>query len=270
MSPQYPQLSSNEYLLNHIVIMRNQEKTSYKVSRDYFNEARDCMTSTGFTVSPSERKALLCWAYGIVDMCVIERRVAIMAISYLDRFLADNIDRCAHALSSRRNFQLCFTVCLFIALKNCVGMKVEVDFVTDDLLHGMHKESQILEMEMAVLQGLNWRLNGPTAIDFVHAFLKLLPNQDDCKLKVLAKAAEVQVELAMGDFSISLQEPSSIACSSIILAMNSGMKVNAVDQFVWMHAVAHVCQQWYPAFDDENGSKQVDGLQIRYNHTFQW
>jgi hypothetical protein len=207
------------------------------------------MTSTGCVVSPSERKELLYWAYKIVDICGMERRVAIMSVSYLDRFLADNISRCAHALSSRRNYQLCFTACLVIALKNCAGINVESDFVTNVLCHGLYQESDILEMEMTVLQGLSWRLNGPTAIDFVHAFLKLLTtNQDDCKLKALAEAAEVQVQLAMVDFYVALQDPSSIACSSIILAMNSVGR--------------------YTEFDDETISKWVDELQLDLNTCF--
>jgi hypothetical protein len=235
----FPQLSSNEYLLDHIIYMKKQETTSYRVSRDYFLDgARDCMSSTGFEVSPSVRAKLLRWAYDIVDGCGIERRVAIMAISYLDRFLADNIGPCAHALSNCCDYQLCFVACFVIALKNCSGMNVETDFVTNVLCQGLYQVSEILEMEIAVLQGLSWRLNGPTAIDFVHAFLKLLPNQDDCKLKALAEAAEVRVELAMGDFSVSLQGPSSIACSSIILAMNSGIEVKEEDMFVWMQSVA--------------------------------
>lgn len=244
MLPQHLQLSSSdEYLLDHIRNMRNQENTTYKVSRDYFRDGAGHMMSP--MVSPSERKTMLSWAYDIVDVCKIERQVAITAVSYLDRFLADNIGRCAKALSSRRNYQLCFIVCLIIALKNVAGMKVENEFVTNVLCHGLYQEQEILEMEMIVLQGLGWRLNGPTAIDFVHAFLKLLPNQDEYKLKALIKTAEVQVELAMGDFSLALQEPSSIACSSIVLAMNilrekycGGIEVNSIDRFMWMQSVA--------------------------------
>lgn len=249
MLPQHLQLSlssSEKYLLDHIRTMRSQETTWYKVSRDYFNDvATECMSSTGFVVTPSERKTMLTWAYDIVDVCKIERNVAISAVSYLDRFLANNVDHCIRALSSRRDYQLCFIVCLIVALKNCAGMKVESEFVTNVLCHGLYHEKEILEMEMVVLKGLGWRLNGPTAIDFVHAFLRLLPNQDESKMKSLIKRAEHQVELAMGDFSISLQEPSSIACSSIVIAMNSlyGMccstvEVNSLDRFVWMKSIA--------------------------------
>jgi len=226
--------------------MRNQENTAYKVSRNYFlNGSSECMSSMGYLVSPSDRKTMLSWAYDIVDVCKIERHVAITAVSYLDRFLADNPVQSTKALSSRRSYQLCFIVCLIIALKNCAGMKVESEFVTNVLCHGLYQEKEIIEMEMIVLKGLRWRLNGPTGIDFVHAFLKLLPNQDDRKMKTLIKTAEIQVELAMGDFSLAVKEPSSIACSSIILAMNShcgksysGVEVYPVDRFVWMQSVS--------------------------------
>jgi hypothetical protein len=247
MLPQHLQLSPNEeYLFDHIRMMRNQETGSYKVSRDYFrDEASSCLSSTGPVVSPSERKTMLSWAYDIVDVCKIERHVAITAVSYLDRFLADNIGRCSEALSSRRNYQLCFIVCLIIALKNCAGMKVESEFVTNVLCHGLYQEEEILQMEMIVLQGLGWRLNGPTAVDFVHAFLKLLPNQEDGVMETLTKTAEAKVELAMGDFSKALQEPSSIACTSIVLAMSSldgkcycGPEVSSLDRLVWMKFVA--------------------------------
>ena len=249
MLPQHLQMSlssSDEYLLDHIRTMRNQETTWYKVSRDYFHDvAAGCMSSTGYVVTSSERKTMLTWAYDIVDVCKIERNVAISAVSYLDRFLANNVDRCIGALSSRRDYQLCFIVCLIIALKNCAGMKVESEFVTNVLCHGLYHEQEILEMEMVVLKGLGWRLNGPTAIDFVHAFLRLLPNQDENTMKSLIKRAECQVELAMGDFSIALQEPSSIACSSIVIALSSldrkcssTVQVNSMDRFVWMRSIA--------------------------------
>lgn len=227
-------------------MMRNQETASYKVSRDYFrDESSSSMSSTGNVVSPSERKTMLSWAYDIVDVCKIERHVAITAVSYLDRFLADNIPRCTEALSSRRNYQLCFIVCLIIALKNCAGMKVESEFVTNVLCHGLYQEEEILKMEMVILQGLGWRLNGPTAVDFVHAFLKLLPNQEDSVMDALTKIAEAKVELAMGDFSKALLEPSSIACTSILLAMSSldekcyyGQGVSSLDRLLWMKSVA--------------------------------
>jgi hypothetical protein len=196
-------------------------------------------------VSPVERKTMLSWAYGIVDACKIERRVAITAVTYLDRYVADNIGpRANEVLSGRRNFQLCFIACLIIAMKNCDGMKVESEFVSDDLCHKIYQEDVILDMEMEVLRGLGWRLNGPTAVDFIHAFVQLLPNQDDSKRKMLTKSAEVHAELAMMNFSLAVQEPSLIAYASINLALDTldlkfgVLCVDNTDRFMWMQSVA--------------------------------
>jgi hypothetical protein len=81
---------------------------------------------------------------------------------------------------------------------------------------------------------------------YVKASVKYI--QDDYKSKALAEAAEVQVQLAMVDFYVALQDPSSIACSSIILAMNS--------------------VSGYTEFDDETISKWVDELQLDQNTCF--
>lgn len=247
MLPQHLQLSFNPDLLEQIRFMRNQESTAYKVSRDYFSDGVDrCKCSNSLVISPLERKAMLSWAYDIVDVCNIERHVAITAITYLDRYISDNFTHCEKTvLSSRRTFQLCFIGCLIIALKNCAGMKVESEFVSKVLCHGLYEEEEILNMEMKVLQGLSWRLNGPTAIDFVHAFSQLLPNQDHLNMQKLIKTAEVQVELAMMDYSLALQQPSSVAYSSILIAIDSlgrkhcgRMDVHSINRFIWIQSIA--------------------------------
>jgi hypothetical protein len=61
-------------------------------------------------------------------------------------------------------------------MKNCDGMKVESEFVSDVLCH---KEDVILDMEMEVLHGLGWTLN--------------------------TKSAEVHAELAMMNCSLAVQ-----------------------------------------------------------------
>jgi len=205
---------------------------------------------------------MLSWAYDIVDICNIERHVAVTAITYLDRYIADNFTRCeTTVLSSRRTFQLCFIGCLIIALKNCAGMKVESEFVSEVLCRGLYEEEEILNIEIEVLQGLSWRLNGPTAIDFVHAFSQLLPNQEDFKMKTLIKTAEVQVELAMLDYSLALQEPSSIAYSSILIAFDSlapkhcgRVGIHSINRFIWMQSIAMTA------------GLNVEGLPIHFVH----
>lgn len=246
--------------MDQIRTMRIQETSSYKISKDYFHDgAAEC---NDFMVSPEVRATMLSWAYDVLDVCKIGRHVAITAVTYLDRYLADNIGPCANeALSSRRNFQLTFIACLIIALKNCAGMKVESEFVSGVLCHGLYHEKEILDTEMEVLRGLGWRLNGPTAIDFIHVFMQLLPNQDDLKRKTLLNAAEVLAEHAMMNYSLAVQEPSLIAYASINIALSSlgrkyfgGMQVDDMDRFIWMQSVAMI------------GGLDIEGPLVRLIH----
>jgi len=140
-------------------------------------------------------------------------------------------------------------------------MKVESEFVSKVLCHGLYEEEEILNMEMKVLKGLSWRLNGPSAIDFVHAFSQLLPNQDDFKMKALIKTAEVQVELAMMDYSLALQQPSSVAYSSILIAIDSldrkhcgRVGVHSINRLVWIQSIAMTA------------GLNVEGLSIHFVH----
>ncbi|KAL3777214.1 hypothetical protein HJC23_013759, partial [Cyclotella cryptica] len=223
-------------LLEQIHSMQKQESTAYKVSQDYFRDVVGRCMLNSLMISPLERKVMLSWAYDIVDLCNIERHVAVTAITYLDRFIADNFNRCEKTSSPA---VLCFIGCLNIPLKNCAGMKVESEFVSNVLCRGLYEEEEILNMEMEVLQGLSWRLNRPTAIDF------LPPNQYDFKIKTLIRTAEVQVERAMLDYSLGLQEPSSVAYSPILIALDSiGQKYcgkedfHSINKFLWMQSIA--------------------------------
>ncbi|EED95571.1 predicted protein [Thalassiosira pseudonana CCMP1335] len=107
---------------------------------------------------------MLCeWSYRIVELCQLDRQVAVVAIQYFDRFLATSI--------SRREFQLASISCLIIALKN-----LDSAFVSDILCQSMYTSQELYEMEIEILRALDWRLNGPTPHDFIHRFLELLPS----------------------------------------------------------------------------------------------
>ncbi|KAL3796876.1 hypothetical protein HJC23_008829 [Cyclotella cryptica] len=232
--------SSNPYLIESIRVMRNQETTAYKLTRDYLRrDANESLRSNRIVVTPSDRQAMLSWAYDTVDVCNINRYVAITAMTYLDRFLANSRCRRANlALSSRQEFQLCFITCFIIAMKTRAGMNVGSHFISKHLCHGLYSANEILQVELEVLRGLRWKLNGPTAIDFVHAFLELTPQWKNVRvMDSLVKVAEGQVELAMMDYSLALQEASSIAYSAVLLAVNY-MGCCDVDQSPWIQSLS--------------------------------
>ncbi|KAL7475496.1 hypothetical protein ACHAW6_001411, partial [Cyclotella cf. meneghiniana] len=156
-----------------------------------------------------------------------------------DRFLSNSICRRAKAaLISRQEFQLCFITCLVIAIKNRGGMSVSSNFISKLLCHGLYSANEILQVELEILSGLSWKLNGPTATDFVHAFLQLMPHQKTEKvMESLIELAEAHVEIAMMDYVLALQEPSSIAYSSVLVAMDC-MGCSDVYISVWMQSIS--------------------------------
>jgi len=242
MIPKQMQSLSNPYLIDNVCTMRNQEMTAYKLTRDYLHRDFNVSTpSSMIVVTPSDRKKMLSWAYDIMDICKIDRCVAITAMTYLDRFLSNSICRRAKvALSSRQEFQLCFITCLIIAIKNRGGMSVSSHFISKLLCHGLYSANEILQIELEILSGLTWKLNGPTATDFVHAFLQLMPHQKEAEvMESLIELAEAQVEIAMMDYALAFQEPSSIAYSSVLVAMDS-MGCSDVDMSVWMQSISMI------------------------------
>lgn len=227
-----PSTSSNPYFFDQLRLMRLQESTTYRISRDFLGDPR---------------KQMLSWAFQVVDSCKIDRQVAISAITYLDRFLAGcDCQSLEDVLSSKQDFQTCFVACLLIAIKNCAGMNVKMQSVSELFCpSGMYDEDKISRMEIKVLRGLSWKLNGPTAMDFVHAFLQMLPAQSACTIDLLTAAAKAQVENAMLDSRLALQEPSSIAYSSILFAIgcldskNYGRPVvHPYNRLEWMQSIS--------------------------------
>jgi len=186
---------------------------------------------------------MVSWAFQIVDSCNLKREVAIKAIGYFDRFLSNS--RCQFAEAALRDeydFQLCFIACLFIAIKTCAGVTVELDFVSKIVCQGLYNTKELSDMEMNVLRGLGWRLNGPTPTEFVHVFMQMMPPQEKPKVDAIARGAEALVEAAVMDYSLALQQPSLIAVLCI-LAASDFLDVsysNPLDKTKWMQSVASI------------------------------
>jgi hypothetical protein len=119
------------------------------------------------------------WGFNIVDACGVERNLAVVAITYFDRFLSCRGVRVVEVcLASQREFQLAFIVssmsrwfsftrterklrsthlhyhqffvlktCLVISLKGREGMKISPDFVAKTLCEQMYHPDEVIEME---------------------------------------------------------------------------------------------------------------------------
>ena len=258
--------SSNPYLIEQLHHMLHQESTPhYQISSDY-------LTNPYATVTSSDRRTMATWSYDIVDACSIEREVACIAMTYFDRFIDtatttaplssattnsnsnNNKHRAKACLTSRREFQLAFITCLIIALKCRAGMQVDSDFVSSTICQGLYAEDEIIEMEHDILNGLKWRLNGPSGHEFVAGFLELLPGGGAGAAATTTKVGDtlktmagLQIELAMLDYDMALQKPSSIAYAAIMTALSNHVGsttvvslLHPVERMEWMERIALV------------------------------
>ena len=198
-------------------------------------------------MTPDDRRTMCSWCYQIVDSCSIDRSVACVGMSYLDRFMCTPSHRATSALASRREYQLAAVCCLVVALKCRGGIKVGTDFVADSVCRGLYDADELDGMEMDVLGALGWRLNGPSPHDYVDAIVSLLPrtacHDVSNAASSLASSAKTHVEAAMLDYCMATQPSSSLAYAALLTSLQRTTVMSdlrASDLFAWVPRVASV------------------------------
>ena len=213
-------------IIDHLQFMQAQEP-HYQISADY-------LSSSSATITAADRRAVCSWSYQIIEaLSNINREVACIGISYLDRFMATSSPMAMAALTTRHEYQLATVACTFIAIKNRGGVKLGSDFVANEICHGLYTSDEIDVMEMEVMQALTWKLNGPSPHEFIDALLGLLPasSEDGSSVNnassslLLSKHAKNQVEAAVLDYDLALQSSLSLAYASILTSLQTTSKI---------------------------------------------
>jgi hypothetical protein len=137
---------SSLYLIDHLRFMREQEE-HYRINPEF-------LSAPGTIVTPKDRRAMCSWSYQIADSCSICRGVAVVGVSYLNRFVCAPSPRAAKALRSLREYQLASVSCLVIALKCRGGLQVGTGFVADTVCQGMYSVDELNAMEIEILRSL--------------------------------------------------------------------------------------------------------------------
>ena len=256
--------------------MQEQEETYYPSTSSSSSLHPPSASASSFT---EDRRTMISWSYDIVDACSIDREMAIIGMSYFDRFLLTSpgisIFSYHNHNTSRRKFQLAYLTCLVIALKCRGGMQVDSPFVSETICQGMYTPREIVQMERTILEALQWKLNGPSPQEFVSGLLQLLPSSSTStstssfspssspsgptaaacsstnaatqlheKLKTLANK---HIESSMLDYSMARQPPSRIAYAALLVALSklnhhstSVFFLGPVERYRWMHTIALV------------------------------
>mmetsp|Transcript_15592 Transcript_15592/g.21307 ORF Transcript_15592/g.21307 Transcript_15592/m.21307 type:complete len:318 (-) Transcript_15592:123-1076(-) len=217
----------DESLISCIRAMQKQECSDYKRSY-YMKKARLLQNlriqSRG---SPLRRKnqvnedfrcEIVDWLFSMVDYLELNNETVSIAMSYVDRFLTTESG--TPALSNRRTFQQASIASFFIAIKLFEPSTVDAETMSV-CVRGEYSAEEILSMESVVLEALQWRVNPPTPLAFVHHFLSLCPQNliPESVVCAIFDAARFQTEVAVKDYSLIEINPSTIAIASILNAM---------------------------------------------------
>uniref|UniRef100_A0A7S2HG49 Cyclin-like domain-containing protein n=2 Tax=Helicotheca tamesis TaxID=374047 RepID=A0A7S2HG49_9STRA len=179
-------------------------------------------------------RAQMCsWSYAVIDSYGFDRETVAIAFSILDRYVA--MDEEPETIT-KADFQLMSMTALYTATKI---MEVDKLLSTDSLLEmsqGSVLPQDVAEMELKILNALEWRLNSPTAMAFVREFLVLLPLSEERKQCMLSMTFHL-TELAVVDSFFIPFSSSSIAAAALLVAASHDFEM--VDGFTCTSFVAN-------------------------------
>lgn len=167
--------------VEHIHVLLSMESSCYQPTRDYLAQISGADLQPSEKVSENWRRKLAEWCYEVIDHFNFDREVCSIAINFLDRVVATKTEGNDSNIP-RREFQLIAVTCLYIAIKlhgECDSftsprLKLKIhSFV--ELSRGYFPVQVIEAMERNVLESLNWRVNPPTAMRYIHSYLHLCP-----------------------------------------------------------------------------------------------
>jgi len=201
--------------LARIKVMLCQEETRYTTKSYLFINRQ--VSGPSFEIDSKCREAMVQWCYQCCDFCSFSYESVEFTVSFLDRFMMT--EEGLECLKSDFLFQLATMACLYIAVK-MHEPEIMSSKIVAKLSHGLYTVQQVEQMELKIMQALNWRLNPPTASAFVREFLELmkLPKlQKDSMLEL----CKLQIVLAMSDCTMVPVKASEIAFGTFLNALES-------------------------------------------------
>jgi len=171
------------------------------------------------------RTKIFTWMMHIIETAQLQRETAIIAMSYLDRFMSTTVPQAKRARYNRREYQLISFTCLYIAIKISEPTALSISMCST-LSRGVHSIDDIIACEKNILKGLQWRMNGPTPHQFVHHMLQLLPDEDkDTSRSVVASKvytdSQSEIEIAVEDYACVSLRSSTIAVAALLNSLDT-------------------------------------------------
>ena len=180
--------------LEELQILLHQESTAYPVCPNYLSNLGSAKLAT-LESGEEWRKKLCEWCFEVADHFEYDREVVAYALYYLDRTVALKTAAAQRATNgsergiSKRVLQLVAVTSLYLAVKlhgemsdegmatgggRVVRRKLGIQ-VFVQLGRHFFTIQDIEGMERSILEALQWRMNPPTCLRFLHPLLDLCP-----------------------------------------------------------------------------------------------
>jgi len=165
--------------LQTLQVMLVQEKQGYRTAVGMSHVNKKC------------RAAMVFWCFQVIQQSGLSRELVAMAMSYLDRFLIKE------KAGDSGTLQLAVMTCLYVAIKvHGRGVSLRPDHLCD-IAGNAFSRDDVIKMESRIVETLEWRLNSPTPLSFLHCFVSLLPDKPSPDV---VRLSEYQTQVAVLDF----------------------------------------------------------------------
>jgi len=158
------------------------------------------------------------WSYKVVTYFGMDASTLWAALSYLDRYV-DATGPC-----DNKGFKLAAMASLYLAIK---VYEPKSRRVTSEQIAHLSRDDfrpgDIARMEMQLLMVLQWRVNTPTPVSFVHEFInvsKTLRELPDDEIARLTELCSIGVAMSAYEVSFVGVHPSTIAFALVLVAMD--------------------------------------------------
>lgn len=264
--------------------MLQQENTIYRKA-DYIDDQqkKNAIVNTAKIC----RKQIVSWCLDVSDVCNTNREIVDVAMSYFDRFMMTPVSAAVvlttpttktdtrgvmEKSAAEETVQIIAITCLYTAFKIHAPAALSPRMVVKLARKGAFcccSGAQIVTMESCILEALQWRVNPPTANDFVRNLLRLIPQHFLGEASARQGAYEIatfQIEQAIGHYDLAVTvKTSTIAFCSLMNAMECVcLDLKVVQQISELLSQALL----WPNNDDSSKNDAVQHFLVRITNPF--